>query len=339
MTRTEDSPDLFPPFDDRFRPRRLRASAVRRQMVAETRLSPHQLIVPHFILPGKGQRQPIAAMPGQSLISVDLLVERVGRQLELGLSNHLFFGVVEHGDPMGATAADPKGPVPRALTALKEAYGERVELMADVCLCEYTDHGHCGIPDGQGRILNDESLPWLSAAALAYARAGADWVAPSDMMDHRVGHIRSTLDAEGFSDTAILSYSAKYASAYYGPFREAAGSAPAFGDRRAYQMDAANVREAVKESIMDAEEGADALMVKPALAYLDVIRAVREATDLPLAAYNVSGEYSMVKLMVREDLANEGLMVRENLLAMTRAGADLIITYHAEEAVKEGWLQ
>jgi len=308
-------------------------------MVAETRLSPHQLIVPHFVLPGKGQRQPIAAMPGQSRVSVDLLVERVGRQLELGLSNHLFFGIVEKGDPLGAAAADPKGPVPMALNALKEAFGEEVELMADVCLCEYTDHGHCGIPDGQGGILNDESLPRLSAAAVAYAEAGADWVAPSDMMDHRVGHIRASLDEAGLADTAILSYSAKYASAYYGPFREAAGSAPTFGDRRAYQMDAPNVREAVKESIMDAEEGADALMVKPALAYLDVIRAVKESTDLPLAAYNVSGEYSMVKLMAREGLGDEGLLVRENLLAIARAGADLIITYHAEQAVKEEWLQ
>jgi len=279
-------------------------------MVAETRLSPHQLIVPHFVLPGKGQRQPIAAMPGQSRVSVDLLVERVGRQLELGLSNHLFFGIVEKGDPLGAAAADPKGPVPMALNALKEAFGEEVELMADVCLCEYTDHGHCGIPDGQGGILNDESLPRLSAAAVAYAEAGADWVAPSDMMDHRVGHIRASLDEAGLADTAILSYSAKYASAYYGPFREAAGSAPTFGDRRAYQMDAPNVREAVKES-----------------------------TDLPLAAYNVSGEYSMVKLMAREGLGDEGLLVRENLLAIARAGADLIITYHAEQAVKEEWLQ
>lgn len=339
MTHSPESPDPFVHIDDRFRPRRLRATLARRRMVAETRLSPNQLIIPHFVLPGKDQRQPIAAMPGQTRVSVDLLVERVGRQLELGLSNHLLFGIIEQGDPLGASAADPKGPVPRALESLKKAYGEDVELMADVCLCEYTDHGHCGVPDGHGKTLNDESLPLLSAAALAYARAGADWVAPSDMMDNRVAHIRASLDEEGLSDTAILSYSAKYASAYYGPFREAAGSAPSFGDRKAYQMDVPNVREAVKESIMDAEQGADALMVKPALAYLDVIRAVKEATDLPLAAYNVSGEYSMVKLMAREGLANEGLLVRENLLAIARAGADLIITYHGEEAVKEGWIQ
>ncbi len=310
-----------------------------RGLVAETRVHPAQLVVPRFVVEGRGLREPVASMPGVERVSVDALVEDARRDLDIGLACSILFGVPAAKDPAGASAADPAGPVPEAIRALRKEFGDRVHVVADVCLCEYATHGHCGVPDARGRILNDPSLERLAAAAVAYADAGADWVAPSDMMDGRVAAIRDALDARGHEDVAILAYSAKYASAYYGPFRDAAGSAPQFGDRRAYQMDPPNVREAVREARLDVAEGADIVMVKPALAYLDVVRAVREAVDVPVAAYNVSGEYAMVKAASAAGWIDEARVVRENLIAMRRAGADVILTYHAREAVRNGWVE
>ncbi|HLE97511.1 MAG TPA: porphobilinogen synthase [Candidatus Thermoplasmatota archaeon] len=320
------------------RPRRLRESPLVRALVAETRLSPARLVVPHFVVPGRGREEAVPSMPGVVRESADLVAERVKRDIGLGLTSHLFFGVAEEKDAVGAAAADPKGPVPSALRAVRSAVGGDALLAADVCLCAYTTHGHCGIPDARGRIDNDASLPPLAAAAVAYAQAGADLVAPSDMMDGRVAAIRDALDAGGLHSTGILSYAAKYASAYYGPFRDAAHSAPSFGDRRTYQMDPRNVREAVREALLDEEEGADMVMVKPGLPCLDVIRAVREAVRVPVAAYNVSGEYTMVKLAAQAGVLDEAAVVRENLTALTRAGADVIVTYHARDALEKGWL-
>jgi porphobilinogen synthase len=309
-----------------------------REAVAETHVRPAQLVVPHFVLEGRGKREPVASMPGVERVSVDELVQDVKRDLALGLRTVLLFGVPSRKDPEGACAAEQDGVVPEAVRALKAALGDDVTVATDVCLCAYTTHGHCGVLDARGRVDNDASLPRIGAMALAHAQAGADWVAPSDMMDHRVAHVRRTLDGSGLTETAILAYSAKFASAYYGPFRDAAHSAPSAGDRKTYQMDPRNLREAVREIELDEAEGADAVMVKPALAYLDVIRAAREATRLPLVAYNVSGEYAMVKAAAKAGLVDEGALVRENLTAIRRAGADLIITYHARDAIKNGWL-
>lgn len=320
------------------RPRRLRATAALRDAVAETHLRPAQLVVPHFVLEGHGRREPVESMPGVERVSVDELLQDVKRDLDLGLRSVLLFGVPGGKDPYGACAAEADGVIPRTVRALKQSFGDELTVVTDVCLCAYTTHGHCGVLDARGRIDNDASLPRISAMALAHAEAGADWVAPSDMMDHRVSHIRRTLDEAGHRDTAILAYSAKFASAYYGPFRDAAHSAPSAGDRKTYQMDPRNAREAVREILLDEQEGCDAVMVKPALAYLDVIRAAREATRLPLVAYNVSGEYAMVKAAARAGLVDEAAIVRENLTAIRRAGADLIITYHARDAVRHGWL-
>lgn len=321
------------------RPRRLRATTALRNALAETHVLPSQLVVPHFVLEGEGRRESVASMPGVERVTIDELLQDVKRDLDLGLRTALLFGVPEGKDDEGACAADPEGVVPRATRALKAAFGDELTVITDVCLCAYTTHGHCGLLDARGRVDNDRSLPRLSAMALAHARAGADWVAPSDMMDHRVAHMRRTLDQNGFTGTAILSYSAKFASAYYGPFRDAAHSAPSAGDRKTYQMDPRNGREAVREIELDEREGADAVMVKPALAYLDVVRAAREATSLPVVAYNVSGEYAMVKAAAAAGLVDEASVVRENLIAMRRAGADLIITYHARDAVRHGWLR
>lgn len=322
------------------RPRRLRRSAAVRDLAAETRLHPDRLIQPHFVASGDGAREPVASLPGIDRVGVDGLLSDVERDLGLGVRTVLLFGVPDEAgkDPEGRSAADPDGPVPRAVRALKERFDDEVTVMTDVCLCAHTTHGHCGVLGADGRVLNDESLPRLADMAVCHAEAGADWVAPSDMMDGRVGFLRSALDDAGHADTALLSYSVKYASAYYGPFRDAAGSVPAHGDRRTYQMDVRNVREAVREARLDESQGADALMVKPALAYLDVVRAVRDETDLPLACYNVSGEYAMVKAAARAGLVDEAAVVRENLTAMARAGADWIVTYHAREALAGGWL-
>ena len=283
--------------------------------------------------------EPISSMPGISLHGIDNLVAQVEQDLELGIRAVLLFGHPEEGTktPTGAAAASRNGAVQRAVEELKRRHGDALIVMTDVCLCAYTSHGHCGVLR-DGRIDNDASLEPLVEAALSHARAGADVVAPSDMMDGRVAAIRDALDGHGFEDVIVMSYAVKYASAYYGPFREAADSAPEHGDRKSYQMDCRNVREALKEAELDVDEGADMLMVKPALPYLDVVRAVREITDVPLAAYNVSGEYSAVKAAAANGWLDEAAVVRENLIAIRRAGADQIITYHARDALRGGWL-
>lgn len=321
------------------RPRRLRRGAVLREMVAETRLAAEQLIMPHFVLPTDRGAEPVASMPGIQRSGRQQLVRQVASDRELGIRTVLLFGLAEEGakDATGSRAGNPDAAIPRAVTLLKEEFGDEVMVVTDVCLCAYTDHGHCGVLR-DGEVLNDPSLALLADMALAHARAGADLVAPSDMMDGRVAVIRHALDRHELSHTGILSYAVKYASAYYGPFRDAADSAPGQGDRKGYQMDSRNVREALKEASLDQAEGADMLMVKPALAYLDVIRRVRERTDLPLAAYNVSGEFSQVKAAAANGWIDEPAVVRENLLAMARAGADAIISYHAREALAGGWL-
>ncbi len=318
------------------RPRRLRRTAALREALAETRLHPAQLIQPHFVVEGDG-RSPVDSMPGVERMGLAPLVERVGNDLQLGLASVLLFGVTEDKDEKASSATDPDGLVPRAVRALRDAYGDRVVIMTDVCLCGSMSHGHCGVLH-EGEVLNDDSLPLLSAMALAHARAGADVVAPSDMMDQRVAAIRDRLDEVGCTDTAILSYSSKFASAFYGPFRDAADSAPGAGDRKTYQLDPRNRREALLESVLDENEGADMLMVKPALSYLDVIADIADETSLPLAAYNVSGEYSMVKAAAAKGWVDEATIVPEILGSMARAGADVIISYHAREALEHGWL-
>lgn len=319
------------------RPRRLRKNAVIREAMAETRLHKDQFIYPYFVKPGTGGRDPIAAMPGISHFTADELVKDVESGLKLGINKILLFGVQEPKSEEGDAAWSGQSVVPSAIRALKNAFGEDLCVITDVCLCAYTTHGHCGIVHDH-HVVNDESVERLVRMALAHARAGADMVAPSDMMDGRIGAMRKGLDAEGFPGTAIMSYAVKFASAYYGPFREAAGSAPGFGDRRSYQMDARNGREAMREALLDEQEGADILMVKPALAYLDILSRLRQRTDLPLACYNVSAEYSMVKTAAAAGLVDERQMTMENLHAFVRAGADLIITYHAREVLERKWL-
>jgi len=295
--------------------------------------------MPHFVLPTDRAEDPVESMPGISRYGVKNLVERVLADADLGIRAVLLFGTPEDGkkDERGTPASSPSSAVARAVEALKQRAGDEIVVITDVCLCAYTSHGHCGVLR-DGKVINDETLPLLKDIALAHAGAGADLVAPSDMMDGRVAAIRRGLDEADYGDVGILSYAAKYASAYYGPFRDAAESTPVTGDRKAYQMDPANVREAIREAYLDEQEGADMLMVKPALAYLDVVRAVREETRLPLATYNVSGEYSAVKAAAARGWLDEAAVVRENLVAMTRAGADLIITYHSREALERGWL-
>ena len=319
------------------RPRRLRKNAIIRDAIAETRVHKGQFIYPYFVKPGKGAKDPIAAMPGISHFTVDELLKDVEAGLKLGINKVLLFGVQEPKSEEGDAAWSERSVVPTAIRELKKAFGEDLYVITDVCLCAYTTHGHCGIVHDH-HVVNDASVERLVKMALAHAQAGADMVAPSDMMDGRIGAMRKGLDTEGFTSTALMSYAVKFASAYYGPFREAAGSAPGFGDRRSYQMDARNGREAMREALLDEQEGADILMVKPALAYLDVISQLRQRTDLPLACYNVSAEYSMVKIAAAAGLVDERLMTLENLHAFTRAGADLIITYHAREVVEKGWL-
>ena len=322
-----------------IRPRRLRMSAVLRDMVAEARLDPRMLVQPHFVVSGDGISEPIGAMPGIDHQSVDRLVATVGADLELGIRAVLLFGVPEAAEksPDGHGASTDDNLVSQAVAALKKRFGEDLVVMTDVCLCAYTDHGHCGLIV-DGKVDNDATLPHLAAMALAHARAGADVVAPSDMMDGRVGAIREALDKDGLTDVALMSYSVKYASAYYGPFREAAHSAPSSGDRRSHQMDTRNRREALLEAELDVEEGADILMVKPALAFLDVVADLRQAFSQPLAVYNVSGEYSMVKAAAERGWIDEPSVVLENWHAFRRAGADIIISYHGRMAMAEGWL-
>ncbi len=318
------------------RPRRLRRGETMRRLVRETVLRPDDLVAGAFVVPGKGVRREIPSFPGVHQLSADQVVEEARALVDLGVSGLLLFGLPAHKDPKGSGAWDASGPVPEALRQLRKAKLDLV-LFADVCLCEYTDHGHCGVlKPGTQLVDNDESVEFLMRAAVCYAEAGADVVAPSDMMDGRVGAIRRALDDRKLDEVAILSYAAKYASAFYGPFRDAAGSTPAFGDRRAYQMDPPNRREAMREIALDLEEGADMVMVKPALAYLDVIREARRRFDAPLAAYNVSGEYLMVKAAAERGGLDERRAVLEILTAIRRAGADFILTYHAADAAR--WL-
>ena len=317
-----------------YRPRRLRASVGIRNMVRETQLSVHDFVYPIFVVPGINIRKEIPTLPGQYHLSADQALEVAKQAAALGIPAVLLFGLPEYKDAKGSSAWDMKSPVQRAMALIKKALPDLV-IIGDVCLCEYTDHGHCGLLKGQ-EVDNDPTLDLLVRVAVSQAKAGADMIAPSDMMDGRVAAIREALDVEGFENRSIMAYSAKYASAFYGPFREAADSAPKFGDRRAYQMDPANVREAMKEVDLDVSEGADIIMVKPALSYLDVISKVRENFELPVAAYNVSGEYSMVKAAAANGWMEEERTTLEILTSIKRAGADIIITYHALDAAK--WL-
>lgn len=312
--------------------RRLRATEGFRRMVRETRLSPDNLIAPFFVVEGRDVRQPIGSMPGQWRLSVDHLIKDAGEVHALGVPAVLLFGVPARKDETGSGAWAPDGIVPQAIRAVKDRVPGLV-VVTDVCIDEYTTHGHCGIVQ-DGRILNDETLECLQKMALSHARAGADMVAPSDMMDGRVAAIRRALDGEGFTQTPILAYAAKFASCFYAPFREAAASSPQFGDRQSYQMDAANIREALREIELDIQEGADIVMVKPALPYLDVIHAARRAFDRPIAAYQVSGEYSMIKAAAQQGWLDEQRAMLETLVSIRRAGADLILTYYAKEAAR-----
>ncbi len=301
-------------------------------MVRETHLTPDDLVYPLFVAPGEGVRRPIGAMPGVFQLSVDQAVAACEEAHAAGVPAVILFGIPERKDPVGSEGYAEDGIVQRAVRAIKDALPELC-VITDVCLCEYTDHGHCGVVEGD-EVLNDPTLELLAKEAVSHVQAGADMVAPSDMMDGRVGAIRSALDDAGYPDVPIMSYAAKYASAFYGPFREAAESAPKFGDRRAYQMDPPNIREALKEVALDVEEGADILMVKPALPYLDVVRAVRERFDRPVAAYHVSGEYAMLSAAAERGWVDEARVMMESLVSIKRAGADLILTYFAVEAAR-----
>ncbi len=331
---------MTPTTPGRHRPRRLRRTPVLRELVAETQISPDMLVMPHFVLPSQSGREAVDSMPGIERQGRDELLGQLEADLELGIRSVLLFGLASDGgkDPRGDSAAADSSAVPAAARAIKSAFGDDLLVISDVCVCAYTDHGHCGVLDEQGRVDNDPSLSPLVNMALAHAQAGVDMVAPSDMMDGRVAAIRDALDDRGMTDTGILSYAVKYSSAYYGPFRDAADSAPGSGNRRGYQMDPRNVREALREAAADEDEGADMLMVKPALAYLDVIARVAEISTLPLAAYNVSGEYSSVKAAAARGWMDGRQVAMENLLSMRRAGADILITYHAREALAGGWL-
>lgn len=314
------------------RPRRLRTTDRLRRIVRETRLSPEQLVLPLFVIPGRGKAIDVPSMPGVKQWSVDRVAEEAGRAFDAGVRSVILFGIPEAKDATGSHAWRADGIVQQALGELRKALPE-LTLITDVCMCEYTDHGHCGLLEGE-YVANDPTLELLAKEAVSHARAGADVVAPSDMMDGRVGAIRTALDAAGFTGVPILSYAVKYASGLYGPFRDAAQSTPAFGDRRSYQMDPPNVREALRELALDLEEGADMVMVKPALSNLDVIAAVRAACHVPVAAYQVSGEYAMIKAAAANGWIDEARVVDETLIAIRRAGADLILTYAAIDAAK-----
>jgi len=319
---------LFPD----YRPRRLRQNEAFRRLIRETILTVNDLILPLFAIDGKGVKNPIDSMPGQYQLSTDHLVKTAQHARDLGIPAIMLFGIPDKKDPLGTAAYAKDGIVQKAVKEIKNKISDIV-VITDVCLCQYTDHGHCGIVDGD-TIDNDASLDLLARTALSHASAGADMIAPSDMMDGRVSEIRDTLDEKGFVNTPIMSYAAKYCSAYYGPFRDAADSAPKFGDRRTYQMDPPNALEAIREATLDIEEGADIIMVKPALPYLDVINRIREEIDLPVAAYNVSGEYAMIKAADKMGWLDGEKVMMETLMAIKRAGADMILTYFAMEAAE-----
>jgi porphobilinogen synthase len=320
-----------------IRPRRLRKTAVVREMVAETRLSKDMFVYPYFVVPGKQVVHGIDAMPGISHFSADTLVKDVEASLKLGINKVLLFGVGEDKTDDASSSHSENSVVANAVRELKAAFGDDLYVITDVCTCAYTTHGHCGIIHND-YVHNDETIEVLAKMALTHARAGADMVAPSDMMDGRILAMREKLDANNFETTAIMSYSVKFASGYYGPFREAADSAPSKGDRKAYQMDFRNPNETLREAFLDEEEGADIVMVKPALAYLDIIQQVRQNTNLPVACYNVSGEYSMVKAAAQAGWIDEQKVTMENMYAFARAGANVIITYHIREILEKGWM-
>ncbi len=315
-----------------YRPRRLRRTRILREMLAETVLTPRDFILPLFVIHGRGVENPIPSMPGHAQLSAELAASRAVDAFKLGIPGVILFGIPEHKDEVGSSALDPDGPVQRAIKEIKDRVPEMV-VITDVCLCEYTSHGHCGIIK-KGDVDNDATLEVLREMALSHVRAGCDMVSPSDMMDGRVGAIRGVLDENGYSHIPIMSYSAKYASAFYGPFREAAQSTPGFGDRKSYQMDPPNTDEALREVMLDIEEGADIVMVKPALAYLDIIRRIRDELGYPVAAYNVSGEYSMIKAAGQKGWIDEEKVMMEVLVSIKRAGAGLILTYFAVDAAR-----
>ena len=314
------------------RPRRLRRTDAIRSLVRETRLAPENFVLPLFVCPGTGVRREISSMPGVFNLSIDETTKEVAAAYDAGVRSIILFGLPETKDPVASGAYAEDGIVQRAIRAVRQSTPQMI-IMADTCLCEYTSHGHCGVVR-DGDVINDESLELLAQTALSQAAAGADIVAPSAMMDGQVGAIREILDREGFENTAILAYAVKYASGFYGPFREAAQSAPEFGDRRAYQMDPPNVREAMREAELDYSEGADMLMVKPATVYLDVLSMVRERFDIPIAAYHVSGEYALIKAAAQKGWIDEERVMMETLTSIKRAGADIILTYYAREAIK-----
>jgi len=316
-----------------YRPRRLRKTPLLREMIRETHLRPDDFLLPLFVCPGKGVKRPISSMPGQFQLSIDLLIEEVKEAQALGILGVILFGIPEKKDEVASEAYAEEGIVQRAVREIKKKV-ENILVVTDVCLCEYTSHGHCGLVK-EGRILNDETLPLLARQALSHAKAGADIVAPSDMMDGRVGAIRKVLDENGLEDVPIMAYAAKYASSFYGPFREAAESKPQFGNRKSYQMDPANGDEALREVALDLEEGADIVMVKPALPYLDILYRVKQAFNRPVAAYNVSGEFAMVKAASQLGWIDGEAVMMELLTAIKRAGADIILTYFAKEAAKK----
>ncbi len=317
------------------RPRRLRSTATMRDMVAETRPDYNKLIMPYFVVEAGNTREAISSMPGIERVSPDLLMQDVKADMELGVRTVLLFGIPSQKDDIATGAFAEHGIVQEAVRLLKKNF-PGLTVITDVCLCEYMDHGHCGVVQ-EGKVLNDPSLELLAKTAVSHAHAGADMVAPSDMMDGRVGAIREALDGQGCQDVPIMAYSAKYASAFYGPFRDAAGSAPQFGDRRSYQMDLRNAIEAEREVLLDMDEGADIVMVKPALSYLDVINRVKNIVDVPVCAYNVSGEYSMVKASAKMGYGDEQALVTEILTSIFRAGADMIISYHTRDILKNRW--
>jgi len=318
-----------------YRPRRLRENEIIRNLCAETLLDYNKLIMPYFVIEGTHINQPIESMPGVSRLSIENLLKQLEADIALGVKSIILFGIPLKKDEKASGAYDDNGIIQKACREIKKHFGN-VYIITDVCLCEYTNHGHCGMVVGN-RIDNDSTLELLAKTAVSHAKAGADMVAPSDMMDGRIEAIRMALDDEGFTHIPILSYAAKYASAFYGPFRDAAGSAPQFGDRRSYQMDFRNAHEALKEVYLDIEEGADIVMVKPALAYLDIIHRVKQAVDVPVCAYNVSGEYSMVKAASTLGFGDEARLVREIMTAIFRAGADMVISYHTVDILKNKW--
>lgn len=323
--------------DNVFRPRRMRKSKIVRDMIAETTLSRDQFVMPHFVIDGLNKRETITTMPGIERQTTDVLIKQLEADLAVGINKILLFGVTEEKDEKGTSAFRKDNLMARTIREIRKTFGDRIYIITDVCLCAYMSHGHCGVLR-HGEIVNDETLPILASMAMSHAEAGVDMVAPSDMMDGRVMAIRETLDDNGFTNTALMSYSIKFSSSYYGPFREAAHSAPASGDRKSYQMDFRNGREAMIEALLDEQEGADVLMVKPGMAYLDVVHDLRQHTQLPVAIYNVSGEFSMVKFAAQHGAIDEQAVVMENMYAMTRAGARILITYHTRDIFKNNWM-